>query len=579
MRFYELLEKYITEFGSSNRELAQLSGVSSETISRYRRGIREPYPESKSLSRLAYGLFRASQRCGLEIPEEEILSSLSASLDRSTVTDPSGLNNNLRLLMENLGITNKELARNICFDPSYISRILSGKRRPSDMNKFITDTAEFIASKTESTENLSALAHIIGCEVNDIADKGMRIRRIICFLSPRQDYNSIHFASLLERMDEFDIEQYVSTMKSDHTMNLPAAEAVKDHKSYAGMKEVMQSELDFISLTSESDSKESVIFYTDIPIKEMMGNKSFARKWIFGMTLLLKKGLELKVIHDLSRPIGEMIIGLETYLPMYMTGQITPYYFSDNQSSAFHHILRVSGAAVVAGGAIEGFRDSAHCRVTTDKNEIKFFRKTGEQLLSLASPLMEIYREDRVKEFGRLLNNSFEMKGVRRMYMGAPPLFTIPDELLDNILKRNNVSESKKNQIREYLDNYRAKADIMLKNEYSYFQFPICSLKEFENHPISLIIPEIFYEDNICYTYEEYLAHIRNTAYYLNRYPNAELDTSVRQVFRNIVISVIGNELAVISKSRRPSIHFVLRHPRLIDAINNFYIPVPDEQE
>ncbi len=119
----------------------------------------------------------------------------------------------------------------------------------------------------------------------------------------------------------------------------------------------------------------------------------------------------------------------------------------------------------------------------------------------------------------------------------------------------------------------------MLVNELSYFQFSIFSRDEFAIHPVSVIIPEIFYEDNLYYTYEEYLAHIRSTALYLKKYPNAQLYTSARQAFRNIVISVIGNEFAVISKSRRPSVHFILRHPRLIDAINSFYLSESDEYD
>ena len=579
MRFYETLEKYINACGSSNKEISELSGISAETISCYRRGVREPYPESKSLSKLAYGIFRAFRICGTEISEEEILSELSSSLYRSTETDAEGLSNNLRLLMESCDITNNELARNICFDPSYISRILSGKRKPSDINKFITDTASFIASKAENGENLSAIAGVMECKTQEITDWDMRIRKIISFLSSRKEYDPINFGSILEKMDEFDLEEYSRTMKFDDSFSLPAVSIPGGHKNYCGPNEIKKSELDFLSLTLASDSKESVITYTDISINEAMSDKNYMRSWINGMSMLLRKGLDLKIIHDMSRTTYEMMLGIETYIPMYMTGRITPYYFVTSQSDAFHHILRVSGAAAVAGGAIEGFPDSSHCRISTEKNEIRFFRKTGEQLLSIARPLMEIYRKDRLREFSKLLNDCFEMPGTRRIYLSAPPFFTIPDEVLESILKRNNADETKKKQIRNYLESFRKKIDPVLVNELSYFQFSIFSRDEFAIHPVSVIIPEIFYEDNLYYTYEEYLAHIRSTALYLKKYPNAQLYTSARQAFRNIVISVIGNEFAVISKSRRPSVHFILRHPRLIDAINSFYLSESDEYD
>ena len=44
------------------------------------------------------------------------------------------------------------------------------------------------------------------------------------------------------------------------------------------------------------------------------------------MALMLKKGLHLYQIHNLDRSFDEMMLGLESWIPMYMTGLISPYY-------------------------------------------------------------------------------------------------------------------------------------------------------------------------------------------------------------------------------------------------------------
>ncbi len=67
-----------------------------------------------------------------------------------------------------------------------------------------------------------------------------------------------------------------------------------------------------------------------------------------------KKGLHLNQIHQLDRSFEEMMLGLESWIPMYMTGQISPYYLKGEQSNVFHHFLKVSGAAVLSGEAITG---------------------------------------------------------------------------------------------------------------------------------------------------------------------------------------------------------------------------------
>ena len=47
-----------------------------------------------------------------------------------------------------------------------------------------------------------------------------------------------------------------------------------------------------------------------------------------GLALLMKKGIRLEVIHDLDRPFEEMMYGLESWIPLYMTGQVSPYYLN-----------------------------------------------------------------------------------------------------------------------------------------------------------------------------------------------------------------------------------------------------------
>ena len=94
--------------------------------------------------------------------------------------------------------------------------------------------------------------------------------------------------------------------------------------------------------------------YSDMPITEMAKDPDFPKKWMFGMALLLKKGLHLDQIHHLDRSFEEMMLGLESWIPMYMTGQISPYYFKNAQNNIFLHFLKVSGAAALSGEAIAG---------------------------------------------------------------------------------------------------------------------------------------------------------------------------------------------------------------------------------
>ena len=105
----------------------------------------------------------------------------------------------------------------------------------------------------------------------------------------------------------------------------------------------MEGEIDFLKATVLSRSMEPVIMYSDMPMEEMSKDPEFPKKWMFGMAMMLKKGLHLDMIHNVDRPFYEMMLGLESYIPMYMTGQISPYYLTASQNSVFCHFLKVSG--------------------------------------------------------------------------------------------------------------------------------------------------------------------------------------------------------------------------------------------
>lgn len=134
--------------------------------------------------------------------------------------------------------------------------------------------------------------------------------------------------------------------------------------------------------------------FSDMPMAEMAKDPDFPKKWMFGMAMMLKKGLHLNQIHHLERSFEDMMLGLESWIPMYMTGQISPYYFKNNQSGVFMHLLKVSGAAALDGQAISECHESGRYYLTKNKAEVEYYKRLAQDMLNAASPLMEIYRAD-----------------------------------------------------------------------------------------------------------------------------------------------------------------------------------------
>lgn len=130
----------------------------------------------------------------------------------------------------------------------------------------------------------------------------------------------------LHKLDEFDLNDYIKAIHFDELKVPSVPFQIPTSKTYFGLKEMMESELDFLKATVLSKSMEPVTMYSDMPMEEMAKDPDFPKKWMFGMAMMLKKGLHLNQIHNLDRSFEDMMLGLESWIPIYMTCQISPYY-------------------------------------------------------------------------------------------------------------------------------------------------------------------------------------------------------------------------------------------------------------
>ena len=77
---------------------------------------------------------------------------------------------------------------------------------------------------------------------------------------------------------------------------------------------------------------------SDMPMINTSGDKDFNKKRMFVIAMSLKKGLHINIIHNVDRPFEELIQGLETWIPIYMTGQVSPYHLPHTSTNIYHHL-------------------------------------------------------------------------------------------------------------------------------------------------------------------------------------------------------------------------------------------------
>lgn len=578
MTFSEQLNDYMEQLDCSARELSDLSGISAASLSRYRSGARIPALGTKAFENLCSAIARLAAKNNLpEITTDAVKAAFLACEDFAGA-DKEALRQNFNALLSALPINLSQLCQYINYDASAIFRIRNGTRKPADADRFAAAVASFVTRELQTAYEIAAVAELIGCETQEIDDLSVRHTKIKSWLleQPVQKVESNSVTTFLSKLDDFDLNEYIKVIKFD-TLKVPSVPfQLPSSKTYFGLKEMMESELAFLKATVLSKSMAPVIMYSDMPMTEMAKDPEFPKKWMFGMAMMLKKGLYLHQIHNLDRSFDEMMLGLESWIPMYMTGQITPYYFKNTQSTVFLHLLKVSGAAALTGEAVAGYHAEGKYYLTKAKHEVEYYRKRAEEMLKNAYPLMEIYRSEQKNELNAFLITDTKTPGSRRSILSTLPLYTISSDLLDQMLTRNNIDSARKEEIKKHAKKQKARIKSILATDTIEAEIPAFTPENFAKNPPVLELSGIFCETDIPYSEEEYAAHLSESKAFAQQNPNYTLKCSTAHAFRNLQIRIHRGQWVIVSKEKAPAIHFVIRHPKLRRAIENFMPPITE---
>lgn len=577
MDFKSTLNKYLDELNCSSKELSVASGLSQTVISRYRNGERVPLLESNQINKLVDAIYNISINRGKKkLNKEELLDSFIKIIKgiKETDFDYEIFSNKFDELIILLNINIIEMSKFMAFDPSYISRIRSNKRKPACPKEFVEKICDFIINKYHKEEDIKTLSIILECKKEALLNKDTYFDELKTWLTNNSSPAKNYIKDFLKNLNEFNLNNYIKAIKFDKLKipNLPFY--ITKNKTYYGIEEMKEGELDFFKSTILSKSKEPIFMCSDMPMEDMAKDIEFGKKWMFAIAMALKKGLHLNMIHNIDRPFQEMMLGLESWIPIYMTGQVSPYYLKNNKDMVYCHFNYVSGAAALTGECIKDFHNKGKYYLTSNKKELEYYKTKSKCLLKKANPLMEIYREKQQKNFSVFLTNYEKINGNRHRTLSTLPLFTIKDDLLISMLKRNKISNTDIKNILEYKNNEYAMINNILKNNLISDEINEMSPNDFINKNISLSLEDIFYNKIITYNYSEYAKHLKSTKEFAENNPNYNLTISKDNIFHNIKITIVKNNFVIISKSADPIIHFVIKHPKLRNAIEKFSAPI-----
>jgi hypothetical protein len=437
----------------------------------------------------------------------------------------------LDFLMKITNTKNSILARYVTIDASYISRMRRGDRAMPNNPELIESMAEYFSKKSKDDYIKSAVLSNMNMNSDTSISEETLKELILNWLT--------HNDSVGQSGTVNNILSSISNM----THGVISANNSKDNDIvvYYGTEGKRQATLSLLNMALADKTVRELLLFSDENPELMLDNPSFSKTWTELITKLVARGVHINVIHKISRDINEMLHVINQWLPLYLTGNVDPYYYPHLRDGVYKRTLYVaSGLAAVSSSSIGNISDGTANMLVTDSKLVNTFTNEFYTYLSLCRPMLRILKNSSI--IGALLNTLKESAGLTVFSAGLSHI-TIPVSLHKRLsLEHEQLDELPSSDLEAYL---MAVGPYLEKYEITSIGY-IYEADEVRSGRVKIPLSNILYGKDIYYTTEEYRLQLLNLIYFLENYPSFNFLLMDSLPFPDIEIYVSMNSDAFI---------------------------------
>ncbi|MBR7039873.1 MAG: helix-turn-helix transcriptional regulator [Oscillospiraceae bacterium] len=387
---HQKVDLLLNALNAKGAEIASLTDSSPTSVSRLRRGARTPKMESPTIRRFSRGVVLFAARSGQTRKLRDLVHSPSSDTDAMIAAVaawlysddmPGGLADSaeqreqfgerLHQLMLLAGMNNKALGQSSDTEYSYISRLHRGRRMPKAGSESLRRICQALYDRFSSDdrlEDVSGLLHIPAEEIDAAV-----LRDWLC------GYSGVSTSTaLLHFLDDLGKPPAPAPSSLSHTV---VPNEAPYHMGARGLQEAV------VRFLADVPPDSTILLYSDHPMDWMNGEHRAA--WMAMMQRCLDQRVRIRIIHSVERDMPELLAAIESWMPLYMSGLIEPYYSTRSRGTRFRHtLLLCPGQAAVTGFSPEG--TACEFAYVTEPERLAHLDQYYEALLKDSLPLLSV---------------------------------------------------------------------------------------------------------------------------------------------------------------------------------------------
>jgi hypothetical protein len=343
--------------------------------------------------------------------------------------------------------------------------------------------------------------------------------------------------------------------------------------TYRGVHGLHSAVIKLLLTALRTPGEKTAYLYSDEPIDWMISHQQFMVQWAYLIKECIAGGMRLVVIHTLSRDSSELAAAVQQWLPFYMTGAVTSYYFPGKRDGLFNHTsFTLEGICTIASTWVRGQdRQDVTYLYITNPDGVHSNKQAFLAQLKLCKPLVRTLTGPEVCSTLDLQSRYFAQGTSRGAGMQCLPLSGMNPELLDRMLLRIGVDSISRGSIREAHRGREAARERHMQHHKFSMIISLPRITDALHGKVPALIPEIITNRTCTYLPTELAEHLQTIIDLIRRHETLEvLILPMKHMVQHLQIFSILDTGMMMFKQRNPKFVFISEQPDLVMAIQTF---------
>lgn len=473
----------------------------------------------------------------------------------------------LDFLMNLTKTRNSALALYVKLDPSHISRLRNGARKPAKNDNYLKAIATYLAGHCNEDYQRMALNSVLNERTTSSTDReivGELVRQ--WFLDDEMNgTDSVeHF---LDGFSHFSFERSPQCAAVD-VVGMAGTAGDMTGVSY-GVEGKRQAVIAFLTLVLEQDTPQTLLLFSDEDIGWLSDSREFTARWATLLAQVIMRGNKIRIIHTLSRNLDEMFSAIGEWVPIYMTGTIEPYYYPRTRDGIFRRTLFIApGTAALISTSIGDKTAKAANLLIKDNEAIEALADEFNGYLSLCRPLMHIFTRDSSAGYLPTLLEFDNEDADFTVRTDALSTMTMPAAVAQKMLRRIEGNGSDELLAYHKTRMQTFEESLLINKCHEIIKIP--DLETIRSGGVRVAFSDLFIESELFYSAAEYGLHLENIIRLLQTYDNYNVylsDDSKDSGYSLYVKEELG---VLVTRTSRPSTVFAISESNLTAAFWDF---------